>query len=240
MNEVFLIASAFFTSTLTAIIGMGGGILLISIMPGLLPIQAVVPVHGVVQLASNSSRAALGFRHIEWRFFWPFLCGAGLGAAMGSRFVLAVSATYLPLLLGCFILVVVWMPKAEVDLRLPGKYILLGTAQTFLSLFVGTGGPLSSSILWREGLTRDRLVITHAVMMSALHCFKALTFGLLGFVFQPHLPLIAGMIVSVSLGSYAGTRLRQRVSEAFFRIVYKAVVTALALRMIVSFALGGD
>ncbi len=32
----------------------GGGILLISLMPGLLPVAAVVPVHGVVQLASKS------------------------------------------------------------------------------------------------------------------------------------------------------------------------------------------
>ena len=70
MDAIFLIVLSFFTSAFTAIIGMGGGIVLISLMPGLLPVQAVVPVHGVVQLASNTSRAALGLRHIEWSIFW--------------------------------------------------------------------------------------------------------------------------------------------------------------------------
>ena len=65
METFFLIGVSFLTSTCTAIIGMGGGIMLISAMPGLLPAAAIVPVHGAVQLASNSSRVLLGLRHIE-------------------------------------------------------------------------------------------------------------------------------------------------------------------------------
>lgn len=240
MDQVFLIASAFLTSAFTAIIGMGGGIMLISLMPGLLPVQAIVPVHGVVQLASNSTRAALGLRHVEWRLLWPFIGGAILGAALGSRFVLALPADYFPLILGGFVLLVVWMPKAELDLSLPGKFAGLGAVQTFLSLFVGVGGPLTSSFLWREGLGRDRIVITHAGMMTALHGLKVLTFGFLGFVFWPYLSIIVGMVVSVSLGSYVGTRLREYVPEALFRTIYRAVVTLLALRLIIAFLMGGD
>lgn len=240
MDAIFLIVLSFFTSAFTAIIGMGGGIVLISLMPGLLPVQAVVPVHGVVQLASNTSRAALGLRHIEWSIFWSFVGGAVLGAMVGSRFVLALSADYFPLLLGCFILLVIWMPKTEINLRLPGKFAVLGAEQTFLSLFVGIGGPLVASFLWREGLPRDRVVSTQASVMTGLHGFKVLTFGLLGFVFRPYLLLIVAMIVSVSLGSYVGTRLRKYVPEAYFRPIYRTVVTVLALRLIIVFMVGGD
>ncbi len=35
------------------------------LMPGLLPVAAVMPVHGVVQLASNVTRTVLGARHVQ-------------------------------------------------------------------------------------------------------------------------------------------------------------------------------
>ena len=83
MEPVFLIVVSFVASTLTATVGLGGGILLISVMPGLIPAAAIVPVHGAVQLASNSSRVLMGVRHIDWRVVWPFVGGSIVGAAAG-------------------------------------------------------------------------------------------------------------------------------------------------------------
>ena len=110
MEAYVLVGIAFLTSALTAVIGMGGGIMLISAMPGLLPAAAIIPVHGAVQLASNSSRVVLGIRNIEWRIFWPFLVGAGLGSTAGTEAVVRLSFDHLPLYLGAFILFVNWPP----------------------------------------------------------------------------------------------------------------------------------
>ena len=85
MDLFFLIGVSFLTSAFTAIIGVGGGIALISVMPGLLPAAAIIPIHGAVQLASNASRVFFGFRHIDWRIFWPFAGGAVLGAVAGAQ-----------------------------------------------------------------------------------------------------------------------------------------------------------
>lgn len=233
MDAFFLIAVSFCTSALTAVIGLGGGILLISVMTGLLPAAAVVPVHGVVQLASNASRASFGLRHVEWRVCGPFIVGAVVGAAIGSRFVMALPSAYLPLIIGCFVLISVWIPGLKRAFRLPGRFASLGAIQTFISLFVGAAGPLNTPFLLREKLPRDRMVVTHGALMTVVHLLKILTFGFLGFAFSPYLYLIAGMIVSVTAGSYAGTRLRPRVSEEFFRKLFKIAVTVLALRMIV-------
>ena len=41
------------TSLLTAIAGAGGGAVLIAILALVLPAQAIIPVHGVVQMGSN-------------------------------------------------------------------------------------------------------------------------------------------------------------------------------------------
>ena len=50
----------------TAVTGIGGGMMLIAIMPGFLPATAIVPVHAVVQLFANSSRALFGWRFLRW------------------------------------------------------------------------------------------------------------------------------------------------------------------------------
>ena len=236
-GALFLILAAFCSSTLTAVVGLGGGVLLISLMPGLLPAVAVIPVHGVVQLASNASRTAFGVRHAEWRLVAAFAVGAAFGALAGSRIVVTVSEEVLPVLLGVFILLVTWMPKSWLRFNWPGKFTTVGAVQTFVSLFVGAAGPLVSPVLLREGLSRDSIVVTHGAMMTVLHTFKIVAFGLLGFSLRPYLPLLVGMIVSVSLGSYAGTRLRSRVPEELFRKILKVLLTLLALRLVLKVAI---
>ena len=157
MDPFFLIGVSFLTSTFTAIIGVGGGIALISVMPGLLPTAAIIPVHGAVQLASNASRVFFGLRHIEWRIFWPFAGGSLLGAVVGAQAVGDFSFDDLPLYLGVFILLVIWVPVPSRAFRLPGHFAIFGALQTFLALFVGVAGPLTGAFLASAGLPKDRL-----------------------------------------------------------------------------------
>ena len=83
MNEVLLVTFAFATSTLTAITGIGGGMMLIAFMPGLLPAAAIVPVHGAVQLFANSSRALFGWRQLQWKYVlaWQQICWIHLNSS---------------------------------------------------------------------------------------------------------------------------------------------------------------
>ena len=69
--------------------------------------------------------------------------------------------------------------------------------------------------------------------MVIQHGLKVAAFVLLGFDFTPYVPLALGMVASVTLGSYLGTRWRGRLPEALFARLLRLLVTALALRMIV-------
>jgi len=231
-SDLFLIVAACFTSMLAAVAGIGGGVVLIALMPGLLPASAIIPVHGLVQISSNVSRVSFGFRHIEWRLVLQFFGGALIGALIGSQFITDVQWDMMPLFLGGFILVTTWMPKPSGTTRLPAKFVLLGAFQTALSLFVGVSGPINMPFLLHENLGRDRTVITHATQMTGTHTLKVIAFGLTGFVFGPYFLLIGGMILSATLGSFLGTKLRGRVPEAIFRKALKILITLLAIRMI--------
>ncbi len=56
---------SFGTSLITGVIGVGGGLLLIAILPLFLPTNALIPVHGFTQIASNVSRAYFGRKAIQ-------------------------------------------------------------------------------------------------------------------------------------------------------------------------------
>lgn len=70
--------------------------------------------------------------------------------------------------------------------------------------------------------------------MTAMHFFKVILFGLLGFAFGPYLLLIVGMIVAATLGSFVGTKVRGHVPEEIFKKGLKILITLLSIRMIVT------
>lgn len=233
MDQFLLIMAAFLSSSLTAVLGLGGGMLLISIMSVFLPPAAVVPVHGVVQFASNASRGAFSPNDIRREILWPFLIGCLIGTAAGSQVVLKLPTELLPVPLGVFILVMTWLPQIKRKLWFPGRFLSLGIVQAFLTLFVGATGPLNMPFLVRAGLSRDQLVATGAAFMTIVHLVKIVTFGLLGFAFGSYLLLMLLMVLAVISGSFAGTKLRHKIPEQLFLVVFKVLITLLALRMIV-------
>lgn len=232
MQDSLLIIISFFTSMLTAIIGIGGGTLLIAAMPGLYPNSSIVPIHGVVQLASNVSRALFGWKNIIWRFFYQFVLGTLLGMFLGLLLLPKIHWDYLPIILGVSIIIFTLNPKVFRISNIPGKFFILGIIQAFSSLFIGIAGPLSTPFLLQENLSRDQLVVTQAIFSSVTHFFKVIVFCFLGFAFFSHLYLILSMVFSTTIGSLAGTQLRPYLSETIFRMIFRILITILSIRMI--------
>jgi len=232
MNEVLLILAALLTSTLTAVVGIGGGMILIAFMPGLLPASAIIPVHGIVQLFSNSSRAFFGWQHIHWGFTTSFIAGSIVGGSVAAGITRQIDLEYTPLLIAGYILLTVWGPKLQFKRAPRGEFFTIGLLQTGLSMIVGATGPLGQASMLAKGLKRDALVVTAAFMMTFTHLIKILLFGLLGFSFIAYWQIIVGMSLGVIVGAFIGTHIRYKIPEALFRNVLKWVLTLLALRMI--------
>jgi uncharacterized membrane protein YfcA len=90
--RLFLTVVAFCTSLVPGVLGMAGGLILLSALLLKLDPMIAVPVHGLVQLVSNASRAWFLRQHVSWkavvRFAWPTLglcLAALLGTAVGTR-----------------------------------------------------------------------------------------------------------------------------------------------------------
>lgn len=234
---MILVAAAFVTSAITAAFGIGGGVALLAVMASMVPVAVLIPVHGVVQLGSNTGRAIVQRAHILWPLIGIFTVGALAGALIGGQLVVSLPEALLKALVGLFILFTVWGPKPRGGQ--PGNrwwLALVGFLATLLTMFVGATGPFVAAHLAARLAERRHYVATHAMAMVMQHGLKVVAFGFLGFAFGAWVPLMAAMIAAGFLGTLLGTRLLHALPEATFRKAFKIVLTALALQLIGSAA----
>ncbi len=228
-----LVVASFFTSAITAAFGVGGGVAMMALMGLFLPVAALIPVHGAVQLGSNTGRAWHQRAHVRREIFAPFLIGSLAGAIGGAFLVVQLPDAVLKLVLGIFIVAVTWTKIPGVD-RLGHAGLAIGSAITaFMTMFVGATGMLMSAF-FAQIIPDDRkaLVATHAAGMTVQHFLKIVVFGIAGFAFAQWLPLVAVMVVSGYLGTVYGSRWLERLPEETFRRWFKIGLTILAADMV--------
>src|SRR5690554_3704595 len=214
LTAAALVAVSALTSAITASLGIGGGVLLLAIMAVALPPAAIIPVHGMVQLGSNVSRAALTLRHINLRLIAWFAPGALLGAWLGSLFLVDLPLPLIQLCIAGFILLLCWGPPIPAIATGPAGTLLAAALTTFISLFVGATGPLVAAFVKQQQRgERFSTVATFASAMCLQHAPKAIIYGAAGFVFADWLGLIVLMILSGAVGTWLGLRLLRRLDR---------------------------
>lgn len=227
-----LSAASFATSLIAAAVGIGGGLGLLSVMPSFLPIAAVVPLHGVTQFVSNTSRFAFDYREAETKLLPAYVAGACLGGAVGYFFIGALPDLYLTAILGVFILLCTWTGLVKRLGTVVTSFFSLAFVQTFLSLFVASVGLISQPVLIKQGLPKNRVIVTHAMQMSVLHGLKVAAFVAAGFPFLRYWQIMVVMIAASAAGSYAGGLVRDRIPEKWGAIALKVGMTFFALKMV--------
>jgi len=233
MTELLLGLLTFFTSTVAGVVGIGGGMMLIAILPSFLPLNALIPVHGLTQMSSNFSRALFGYKDIQYEVIPKFLLGSILGIALFASILYFISLEYVPLFIGIYILLSLWSKKFNDKIKRYESYFLAGFFQTGLSIVVGATGPLTMTLLLKDYEDKHKVVATGAALMSITHTLKVFVFMFFGFVFFDYIGILAAMIIGAVAGSYTGTQLRDKIDGKKFVIILKVLLSALAIKVIV-------
>ncbi|KZN38045.1 hypothetical protein N474_01770 [Pseudoalteromonas luteoviolacea CPMOR-2] len=236
--ELILGIAAFSTSMIAAIIGFGGGMLLIAILPIFLPPALVIPIHGVTQLASNVSRAAFSYKYVKWQLLTPFLAGSIIGALLFGLLLYSVPTTFIPFAIGTYLLLNLWYQPFTRFISQFENYYLIGILQTGLGLIVGATGPLSLSILTKNLKSKDEVIATSAVFMTISHLAKVPIFMLITHLIWQSAGLVAVMVFSSIAGSFIGTKLRLKTHNDTVIFIIKWLLTLLAINMIYSVVRG--
>lgn len=236
MDLVLIGGAAFGTSILSALAGLGGGILLLVVIAQFLAPTTAIPIQGAMQLASNGSRAMLLGRDVAWR---PVLWSSLLlfpASVLGASVATSMPEDATRLAMGTFVLVVAWRPQllgwpgAE---RLPERALIgVGAVAGFLNSTVGASGPVTSPFFKAVTAGHTAFVATAAASQVIAHTSKIAAFSLDGFNPLDHAAVIGVGVAGVVSGSFVGTRLLGRFSEQRLNLLFKVVLTALAIRLI--------
>lgn len=233
-----LAAAALATSMLSAIVGMAGGIVLLSVMLLFLEPLVAIPLHGVIQLVSNSSRTIIQRQHVRW----PIIGSYGLlllpGSIGGLFIAQALSPTIARLMIGVFVLVATWSPGvlllgAHPERTDPHRrFLAVGGVVGLVQMTIGATGPLIAPFFLNMGLSRQSIIGTKAACQALGHVVKVLVFGFAGFAFPEYaLPLVL-LCAMVIVGTWLGSQVLEYVSELWFTRLFKTVLTVVALRLV--------
>ncbi len=231
MLELLLLgAFATTTSLLTAVAGLGGGMLLLALMAQIFPPAVLIPLHGVGQFFSNANRGVIHRDKLEWSYLKPFMLGSVIGAFAFVPLVVFVNPTLGAIAVGLFILLVTWFPHWLNVSKLP--YLLSGMLTSGLGVLFGATGPLSMSAHPKANWSKEQIVGNHGAAMALQHGIKVVAYLVAGVQLYAYLPHIAILFAGAWLGTFLGTRILKRFTDDRFKRMLKWVLTILALRLI--------
>ena len=226
---IFLIFVSFITSLISAILGLGGGVILLGILAIYLDPIAIIPVHGVVQAASNAGRLITLLGRVHTPIILPFVLGSCIGATFGGFTFAQINPEFIQLFVGIFIILTVFKLFPKIRTK---HLVFVGLVSSFLTILVGGAGSFAAAVVNSIKLEKLSHIATLAFMLSIQHFLKIIVFGFLGFAFAPYVSLIALMILSGFMGTLIGRVLVVSLNEDIFRRVLNLFLILLAVKLI--------
>ena len=226
---------SFFTSALTAVVGAGGGAIMIATLLLFMPPAVAIPFQGMVQLVGAGGRTLLLRRHIAWSILWRIGLFIPPGAALGLWLFQGMSQRTIELLIGSFVLLTLFSGRFRMlgthEMPLWG-FFPLGFAIGALSVTVAVVAMFSGPFMIRKDMNKQAINVTMAAVAVMGHITKIAAFGAIGFRPQQHWQPFMAMMPAILLGTYFGGRILYRMSEELFMWIFRASLTGLALKLV--------
>lgn len=235
MELIVVGIAAFVTAVISAVAGLGGGIILLAIIAQFRAPIVALPIHGATQLVSNGYRSFLLREDINWSAVAHGSILIAPAALAGVAVASALPDDAIRLAMAIFILIATWRPSL-MGWERPGRtnrsLIPIGAVSGFLSSTVGASGPVVSPFYRAVTVSHQAFVATAGTTQILSHLAKVVGFGIGGFDFGEHVDMIAVAIVGVVAGTWVGTKLLSRANEQALKVLFRVTLTGLALRLI--------
>jgi uncharacterized membrane protein YfcA len=226
-----LLVSVFFTSMLSGVFGMAGGLVLLAILLLILPVGTAIAVQGAIQLVANGSRAVMSRAYIDWRVLAIMTLG------LISVGVVLFIVRYTPDLATVCIIIgllpaLLWIPQSwlALDASKPSHAFVCGVLGGGVNLAVGVAGPTIDMFFIRTRMDRRTIIATKAAAQVVNHTAKIVFYWnattMLTATDWTWVALAAPFAVA---GTSAGHWVLQRLTDANFRAWTRLIVTAIGI-----------
>ena len=222
-------------SAVSGMTGLAGGTFILAVMASVVQTEYIIPLHAAVGFMSNGTRITVFYKHIKWKVVGSFVLGMLPGAVVGITVFKMLDEQVIRLAMGIFILAVVFLPMNGKG-KMGGyrTFVPVGFFAGLLGIFFGAIGPLIARFFLRSDISKEELVGTKAACQAAGHLVKIPLFGMvIGANVLQYGSVLVYLGVMVVAGVLAGKLMLHRISERVFRIIYRALLAVIALRIIV-------
>ncbi len=228
---VIVVAGTFVASLFNAAFSAGGALIVLAITSTVLPVQAIVPIHSTLLIGSTATRILFFWDYIDWALVRPFIAGSIVGAFLGARIYVALPEAIIAVAIALVMLIAIWLPGLSWRPRIRHPWAVVGFVHSFLSTLFAYGALLHAVILHTE-LDRRQIVGTLGGCLAGMSVFKIAGYAFYGFDYRPYYAVIAAAVIVSFAGTAIGKMIVDRLSEERFRLVYRVLITASALRLL--------
>ena len=245
MELLLLILASFLTSSISAVLGMGGGVILLGIMAIIIPEGfMVIALHGVIQLVSNITRTYVFRKYLVADIIKTFLIGAAIGLIMSAIIIITIISAlelesanslkvdFLKPIIGLFILWYLFLkgPKREKK----SSFVWVGGISGISSVFIGATGPLIAPFFLSGNLTKENIIANKAACQVISHLGKIPIFIFLFNVnYVAQMSTLLPLVISVFIGTNMGKHVLGFIPENIFRVLFKTALFVIAIKLII-------
>ena len=247
MESIILIIAAFITSSISAVLGMGGGIILLGIMAIIIPEgYMVIALHGIIQLVSNTTRAYVFREHLKNDIIKEFGMGAFMGLSASALIIFImlqlfnvgsaneIKVEILKPLIGIFIIWYLFLKGLRKE-KHAKSFIGIGALSGVSSVFVGATGPLIAPFFLGAKLTKENVIANKAACQMISHFGKIPLFIIFfKFNYVQQYDLLLPMVAAVFIGTNLGKKILSFIPEKLFKQLFRFVLLIIAIRLIVA------
>lgn len=243
---LWLVPAVIFTSFLSGIFGMAGGMILMGVLVAFLPVPTAMVLHAITQISANAWRAMLLRKHIHWQVCGRYALGLLVSALLFGFVRFIPSRALVLIVLGSLPFVALILPARlapQADQRYGAE--LCGLLNGSVQFVAGVSGPLLDLFFVRSQMGRHQVVATKAICQTLAHGAKLIYFGALAGLTDIELDLVI-VAVAIFMAAFGTTLSRfvlERISDVQFRRWTRALVLLIGavflVQGLVAYARGG-
>ena len=248
MELTILIIAAFITSSISAVIGMGGGIILLGIMAILIPEgYMVIALHGIIQLVSNTTRTYVFRNYLKKNIIQEFSIGATIGVILSIIIIMILIQTFqvssanqikieiLKPVIGLFIIWYLFLKNKKKERKI-NSFIPVGIISGFSSIFIGATGPLIAPFFLSKNLLKENIIANKAACQMITHITKIPLFIYLFNVnYIKQYNILIPLVLAVFIGTHLGKKILEFIPETLFKKAFKITLFAIAIKLILNY-----
>src|SRR5437588_6537018 len=231
LSAVAIIAATIlFSSFLSGVFGMAGGMVLLGVLLNYFDVATGVILFSIIQLFANGWRALQWHRYVLWPIFVRYVGGALITFAVMWTIAFVPDKALVYLALGLMPFAVELLPTSmRPNIEWQGVPFLTGVMTTIIQILAGVGGLFLDIFFQKSTLDRKTTNATKAAAQSFSHVVRAGYFGSLSGIADVPLWAMGPAILLAIAGTSLAPFVVERMTDHGYRQSTRAIIFAISV-----------